>query len=654
MPNTSDFIKTSINIGIAVLVISLAFTVVVYRFWSNFEWPSHYNGETLTWLKYSNRFYSDFFAVFAIAILFWSHGRIGKTLFVSILFIFFFTYFIQSNSFRLSGRFLPSIALENIQHANFLDTKKLILEAFAWLFLFTASLLICHKVAPNNVSNLSKACLFITLICLAGICKNDKFLWNQTEFDTRASFYKNRYDIRIGHDSPLSELIKTLKDYGNFLKSGETSSSNLKKLISPQVATFAENYYQSALSSVSKKYPLIRSHQQSLPLSTIGLTQKSTENLNLIVFFVEGLSARIIQPYSELFPGISSNIETFSQESLIFENYYNHTFATYRGLSGQLCSIYPIHKLLDKTNYYCLPHALKNLGYDTRFLMSQRNDKTELDSVFSIAGFSQIDNFSTINHLLNISKSNRTNELYVSDKQLIEALVLRLIEREQNDTPFFFGLYNIETHTGFKLGKDGKSYPSKLTPKSFLLDTFYNFDQAFGEFWTFFKNSKLRNNTIIVLTSDHATWPSTEYTRLAKDSTAWSGKFSDEIPLLIYHPELQVSKKLNANNASSLDFTPSILHLMGATPEKSPFLGKSIFSKKNTPFTPIISGPIVNFANHKTENGFWQTLTPSQIATKNSKKKSDLAQDRYQFIQFQQELERQNLLWPKNATNDNQ
>ena len=44
-----------------------------------------------------------------------------------------------------------------------------------------------------------------------------------------------------------------------------------------------------------------------------------------------------------------------------------------------------------------------------------------------------------------------------------------------------------------------------------LLNCVYSTDVGFGEFWNYFQNSKYKSNTILIVTADHALFPTTEY-----------------------------------------------------------------------------------------------------------------------------------------------
>ena len=56
--------------------------------------------------------------------------------------------------------------------------------------------------------------------------------------------------------------------------------------------------------------------------------QDLPEKPNIVVIFTEGLSQNIVDDEREVMP----NVAAYQQRSINFTNYFNHTFATYRGL----------------------------------------------------------------------------------------------------------------------------------------------------------------------------------------------------------------------------------------------------------------------------------------------------------------------------------
>ena len=622
----------------------LGFLFIVATFSIRIDWLNN-----ITFFEkyiYQHRFFTDFFQFCAITILLLSGNTIFRILGAIIGFIFTFFYFIQSQSFSTTGNFLPSIALENADHADFLDLDKIILSGLVWLFIF---LLACCLIYPclKNVSLKSALIMAVTLIIISALIKNDKHWLNEETINSRFAFY-NSGKPRIENVSPLSALYETFREYYSYLKKQFFINQNAAVLSAESVNYLYENYQ--GFGELDSHFNLVRNLEFDEKLDFISQANvsdgTSQQQMNVIVFFIEGMSARLVESYSDTFPGLTPNIKEFSEKVIKVNNYYNHTYATYRGIGGQLCSIFPMGRLFKNTNYRCLNHMLKDHGYESRFMVSQDLQSTGLDSIAYSAGFDNVDGASEINKLLSLSNAEYSS--IVPDRVLIDGLIKHLtgLEQSNNEKPVFIGLYNFETHTGATLIEKNTTFTGTTqTPRtepSRLLDTFHNIDKEFGRFWQYFKTSSLYENTIVVLTSDHATYPSVEYVHTLSGIRGYQPIFIDNIPLLIYHPNLMNSIVINANRSTSLDFAPSILHLLGISNVRAPFLGSSLFSSdKTSPFAETVG--ISTAMWFMGEHNIWRRITDNK---KETRARFPEEVKKLELLQYLESLEKSNKLWP--------
>jgi arylsulfatase A-like enzyme len=119
-----------------------------------------------------------------------------------------------------------------------------------------------------------------------------------------------------------------------------------------------------------EKYPLVKDTYYDPKKSNLILIPKRKQMPNVLVFFVEGFSARALGVYGSGLKNITPSLNQFAQHSLVVRNYYNHTAATNRGLRGQLCSIYPYLENM-KFKDSCMNRLLENSGYETYFATSE-------------------------------------------------------------------------------------------------------------------------------------------------------------------------------------------------------------------------------------------------------------------------------------------
>ena len=298
-------------------------------------------------------------------------------------------------------------------------------------------------------------------------------------------------------------------------------------------------------------------------------------NKNVVVVFAEGFSTQFIDKFNN-YKGLTPNIDKFMEESAYFDNYYNHTAATFRGLRGQLTSSYQLRsgyrkdnnglgqineEQIKKTltgNLISVPHILKDHGYHSYFL-SAHPDKHQLNLVLETLEFDTVygsDDF--------LSGSDKGKNL--SDQQLFSALS-DMVKNNKLQKPFFIGTYNMGTHFGqnspdLKYGNG----------KNILLNTVHNFDNAFGKFWNSVKD---RQDLVIILTADHATPP-------------YGGPYNEtfgthrlypvgKIPFVIWTHGIK-HQVIDVKGRNSLAFAPTLLQALGIKHSFNYFLGCSLFN----------------------------------------------------------------------------
>ena len=167
----------------------------------------------------------------------------------------------------------------------------------------------------------------------------------------------------------------------------------------------------------------------------------------------------------------------------------------------------------------------------------------------------------------------------INDLGIMVNLVNYLKEYDSENKPFFLSVSTIGTHPGpndieGKLGKD-----------------IQKIDAAFGRFWNYFKKSRFYDNTIVVLTADHAIPPTVQYRKLIGDA-AFKNSFFDEIACIIFDQRYDLPKRFQTK-ASSVDLVPSILQLLDINDIRNPFLGLSIFSDRK--HYPSLLSAMMNF-----------------------------------------------------------
>lgn len=305
---------------------------------------------------------------------------------------------------------------------------------------------------------------------------------------------------------------------------------------------------------------------------------------NIILIFTEGLSQNIIDDEREIMP----NVAALQAESINFDNYYNHTFATFRALQGQLYSGYQLNDS-DENHLISIQEILKNYGYYTAMINTEGANNT-FSAYLEQMGFDDVlvDPDAEIT-----SKTSHTE----SDKQSYEFLLKTAQELEEKNQPFFLAIYTIGTHASFdspdEVFEDGSSN---------VLNRFYNTDYQFGTFFESFNNSELSDDTILIFTTDHSTFAEADYLDAFPDYTRECSDV-DEVPLSIYYKGVE-PQTIDAEGRNSLDLVPTILDFIDISGGNY-FLGKSLFAEKTEELT---------YETVFYDPAFWKTTNGGVIA----------------------------------------
>lgn len=281
------------------------------------------------------------------------------------------------------------------------------------------------------------------------------------------------------------------------------------------------------------------------------------EKPNVILIFTEGLSKSVVEDERNITP----NLQKFSKRSLSFENYYNHTFATYRGLIGQLYSGYQLNNS-DTNNLIALQDIFSAKGYNTAFINTEP-DNEEFTTYLTSFGF---------DYLITDEAKATAREKTLSDKSAYELLWETCTEMSALPQPFFTSIYTFGTHVSldspdevFEDGKDAE------------LNKFYNMDYQFGEFLEKFENSPLADNTLLIFTADHCTYVDQAFKKSFPDVERYHSDVG-EIILYFYYKGI-TPDTIDVDGRNSINFAPTLLDYLDITAPNF-FLGDSLFGKE--------------------------------------------------------------------------
>ena len=498
--------------------------------------------------------------------------------------LFIVIYCLQLGVFYHGREFLSRTALENYDHIYlFLDVSTLLLVAAVLLIAAAGPFAVEFWGKTGNKGVLGKGGLLpLLLVCLGlGIYLSEYWL----PADVLEWREQYRKDYVLPRTAPVTALTATMSSFLFIPKTAEHKHPELSIYELNELEKLGFHY------DSSSPYPLAKEHvYRERPVFQSGFT--NGRKPNVIVLFLEGVSARVLGAYGSRYQGLTPHMDHFARDALVVENYFNHTAATYRGLHGQLCSFYPTYgglggwhtniSIIPDSGYLSLADLFKSHGYETIFLDSHHIDhQSSVDEMMRRLGFETILTGDRLAAAYLESAEPNLVQAY-SDKQYFKSVVGFLQDREKSSQeseqrPFFMALYNYGTHAFLKQQVDRERYVPK---RNIALDKFHTLDYAFGKFWSYLRESAFAENTIVILTSDHCHYQEKPYVE-AFSGSDYQPLFVDRIPLIIRDPSRPFTKRIDARNSTSLDFTPTLVHYFALGNFPNPFMGSSILEKKN-------------------------------------------------------------------------
>ncbi|AWV07922.1 hypothetical protein C9I47_2239 [Lysobacter maris] len=487
-------------------------------------------------------------------------------------------YLAQIYSIRISNNFVSVLALQNADSAAFVQSPQLklgVVGAIVWAGLFSVGTAVAVSVPRSFTRAMSESWrpgVFRLALGVSVVL----FLYLVTLQD------KNQRMEPGFRQAPLVNLVSSL------YRASRSDEAVVAAGVSEPVSV--SECYTFPGNGEGAPYPFQR-HAGSQ--AGRGADQGDAPSRpNVIVIFAEGMSARMIGAYGGRYPGLTPNIDRLSRESMRVDNYYNHTAATFRGLIGQLSSGYShaggggaggwvksgADGALSRIHRQTLPRVLGDYGYESHFLAPHKQNRPIIGMLKSL-GFDRVHSSeSTTGELLGGRSRERAGTGALDDVSLFRGLVSLLKSRQAagTDKPLFLATYNIGTHAFLRRAEGEQVFDGHDSP---VLDKFLNFDIALGEFLDYFERSPYRDNTLLVFTSDHATYPEPAYREVAGEGL--KPVFVDRIPLLVRAPGSELPARMDAHGRNSLDLTPTVLELIGVQPRTDSFLGTSLFQPRN-------------------------------------------------------------------------
>lgn len=330
--------------------------------------------------------------------------------------------------------------------------------------------------------------------------------------------------------------------------------------------------------SMDKKYPFMK---QSIYLDKRHKTSNKptiATGTNIIIIFIESLSQFFLRDDVHGIKGLTPNIKNMEKSSYSFTNMQNSAFPTIKGLIAALGSgIYLLDESIGGTRipipcrFLFLSDILKSLDYTTVHIQAGSERFINMKDFFTKKeGYDYFYGSESLalKNIKNFSKG------FGVDDSILFNFTVDWLEKYSSNKPFLLTVSTINMHPPFKvIDRNPKAGNSDL------LNSLYSTDKAFGKFWEYFKNSRLRNNTMVILTADHAMGNNKDFLLFIKDHGDYARPFFDKIPCFIYFPGGAWAGRSNNVKCVNLDILPTILDMMNKD-LANPFMGLSVFSER--------------------------------------------------------------------------
>ncbi|MEG1838086.1 MAG: sulfatase-like hydrolase/transferase, partial [Bacteroidaceae bacterium] len=219
----------------------------------------------------------------------------------------------------------------------------------------------------------------------------------------------------------------------------------------------------------------------------------TTKRPNVILVVLESFMSKVIEPLGGL-PDVARRLNGFSQEGVLFTNFYANSFRTDRGLVS-IIGGYPaqpttsIMKYPRKTQHLpSIPASLKKAGYELQYYYGGDADFTNMRSFLMACGIENI--ISDVDFPL----KERQSKWGALDEIVFSRLANDL--KQQQKEPFMKILQTSSSHEPFKV-------PYHRLSDLYLNSVAYT-DSCLGNFIDQFKQTKYWDNTVIVFVPDHA------------------------------------------------------------------------------------------------------------------------------------------------------
>lgn len=287
-----------------------------------------------------------------------------------------------------------------------------------------------------------------------------------------------------------------------------------------------------------------------------------TEHVNVVLITVESLSASFLTAYGNE-KGITPNLDTLMQHSMVFDQLYAVGNRTVRGLEALSLCIPPsagesiVKRKVNRCEGQTVGHLLSKKGYDILFLYGGDSYFDNMGDYFGNNGYEVIDR-SEIDHV------TFSNIWGVCDEDLYGKALQVFDERAKTSRPFFAQLMTVSNHRPYTFPEGKIQFPGN--PKCRDGAVKYT-DFAIGQFLRQAASHEWFERTVFIVIADHCA-SSAGKTSIPVDKY--------HIPCIFYAPKM-IQPSHVTTLCSQIDIMPTLLAMLHID-EPTPFTGRNILS----------------------------------------------------------------------------
>lgn len=284
---------------------------------------------------------------------------------------------------------------------------------------------------------------------------------------------------------------------------------------------------------------------------------------NIVMITVESLSADFLAAYGNE-DGITPNLDTLIEKSLVFDNLYAAGNRSVRGLEALTLCIPPsagesLIKRPDNAGLFSTGTVLRENGYTTSFIYGGDSYFDNMRAYFSGNGFEIIDKYRYPKEDITFS-----NIWGTCDEDSYRVALKEFDKKAESGTPFHAIIFTISNHRPYTFPEGKITYDGEMKSRSAAVK--YT-DFAIGQFLAEASRRPWFGNTVFIVVADHCA-SSAGKTSIPVDKY--------HIPAIVYSPGFIQPRRVE-KLCSQIDLMPTIFSLLHFSYD-SKFYGRDILA----------------------------------------------------------------------------